>query len=93
MVLHEMGQVDKALQVFLQCLALDEDFHSAKRQVETVSSPPHICCVSQPEHRDLPVLKSGRCVFPPVLILVDSRPQLASSPSIQACLDSKFSVF
>lgn len=39
MVLHEMGQVDKALQVFLQCLALDEDFHSAKRQVEAVSLP------------------------------------------------------
>lgn len=37
MVLHEMGQVDKALQVFLQCLALDEDFPSAKRQVEKVS--------------------------------------------------------
>lgn len=36
MVLHEMGQVDNALQVFLQCLALDEDFHSAKRQVETI---------------------------------------------------------
>lgn len=39
MVLHELGQVDKALQVFLQCLALDEDFHSAKRQVEAVSLP------------------------------------------------------
>lgn len=39
MVLHEMGQVDKALEVFLQCLALDEDFHSAKRQVEAVSFP------------------------------------------------------
>lgn len=37
MVLHEIGQVDKALQVFLQCLALDDDFHSAKRQVEAVS--------------------------------------------------------
>lgn len=37
MVLHEMGLVDKALQVFLQCLALDDDFPSAKRQVEKVS--------------------------------------------------------
>lgn len=62
MVLHEMGQVDKALQVFLQCLALDEDFHAAKRQVETVSLPPHICCVSLRERRDLPVLKSDRWV-------------------------------
>ncbi len=26
MVLHEMGQVDESLQVFLQCLAVDEDF-------------------------------------------------------------------
>lgn len=36
MVLHEMGQVDESLQVFLQCLALDEDFPCAKRQVEKV---------------------------------------------------------
>lgn len=37
MVLHKMGQVEDSLQVFLQCLALDEDFPSAKRQVEKVS--------------------------------------------------------
>lgn len=36
MVLHEMGQVDESLQVFLHCLALDEDFPCAKRQVEKV---------------------------------------------------------
>lgn len=36
MVLHEMGQVDESLQVFLQCLAVDEDFPCAKRQVEKV---------------------------------------------------------
>lgn len=36
MVLHEMGQVDESLQVFLQCLALDEDFPCAKRQVEKI---------------------------------------------------------
>lgn len=35
-VLHEMGQVDESLQVFLHCLALDEDFPCAKRQVEKV---------------------------------------------------------
>lgn len=37
MVLYEMGQVDKSLQVFLQCLALDESFPFAKRQMEKVS--------------------------------------------------------
>lgn len=31
-----MGQVDDSLQVFLHCLALDEDFTLAKREVETV---------------------------------------------------------
>lgn len=36
MVLHEMGQVDESLQVFLHCLAVDEDFPCAKRQVEKV---------------------------------------------------------
>lgn len=36
MVLHEMGQVDESLQAFLHCLALDEDFPCAKRQVEKV---------------------------------------------------------
>ncbi|KAM9792870.1 LON peptidase N-terminal domain and RING finger protein 1 [Neosynchiropus ocellatus] len=36
MVLHDMGQVDESLQVFLQCLALNEDFPRAKRQVEKV---------------------------------------------------------
>uniref|UniRef100_A0A3B4Z524 LON peptidase N-terminal domain and RING finger protein 1-like n=1 Tax=Stegastes partitus TaxID=144197 RepID=A0A3B4Z524_9TELE len=33
MVLHEMGQVDESLQVFLHCLAVDEDFPCAKRQI------------------------------------------------------------
>lgn len=36
MVLHEMGQVDESLKVFLHCLAVDEDFPCAKRQVEKV---------------------------------------------------------
>ncbi|XP_029907810.1 LON peptidase N-terminal domain and RING finger protein 1 isoform X2 [Myripristis murdjan] len=36
MVLHEMGQVDESLQVFLHCLALDEDFPCAKRKVEMI---------------------------------------------------------
>lgn len=44
MVLHEIGQVDKALQVFLQCLAVDEDFPSAKRQVEKVSLSERCLC-------------------------------------------------
>ncbi|KAM9819531.1 LON peptidase N-terminal domain and ring finger 1, like isoform X1 [Syngnathus typhle] len=36
MVLHEMGEVDQSLQVFLNCLAMDEDFPCAKRQVEKI---------------------------------------------------------
>ncbi|XP_056136079.1 LON peptidase N-terminal domain and ring finger 1, like [Lampris incognitus] len=36
MVLHEMGQVDESLQVLLHCLALDEDFTCARRQVEMI---------------------------------------------------------
>lgn len=36
MVLHEMGQVDESLQVFLHCLTIDEDFPGAKRKVEKV---------------------------------------------------------
>ncbi|KAM4595472.1 LON peptidase N-terminal domain and RING finger protein 1 [Fundulus diaphanus] len=36
MVLHEMGQVDESLQVFLHCLTLDEDFPGAKRKVEKI---------------------------------------------------------
>ncbi|KAM6940543.1 LON peptidase N-terminal domain and RING finger protein 1 [Xenentodon cancila] len=35
-VLHEMGQVDESLQVFLHCLTTDEDFPGAKRQVEKI---------------------------------------------------------
>lgn len=35
-VLHEMGRVDESLQVFLQCLTVDEDFPGAKRQMERV---------------------------------------------------------
>ncbi|XP_060939561.1 LON peptidase N-terminal domain and ring finger 1, like [Limanda limanda] len=36
MVLHEMGQVDESLQVFLHCLSVDEDFPGAKIQVEKI---------------------------------------------------------
>ncbi|XP_077427530.1 LON peptidase N-terminal domain and RING finger protein 1 [Vanacampus margaritifer] len=36
MVLHEMGEVDESLQVFLNCLAVDENFSCAKRQVEKI---------------------------------------------------------
>lgn len=35
-ILQEMGHVDESLQVFLQCLALDENFHQAKREVELI---------------------------------------------------------
>lgn len=35
-IFQEMGHVDESLQVFLQCLALDENFHQAKREVELV---------------------------------------------------------
>ncbi len=35
-ILQEMGHVDDSLQDFLQCLALDENFHQAKQEVELV---------------------------------------------------------
>lgn len=35
-ILQEMGHIDESLQVFLQCLALDENFHQAKREVELI---------------------------------------------------------
>ncbi|KAL4640565.1 LON peptidase N-terminal domain and RING finger protein 1 [Arapaima gigas] len=35
-VLQEMGQVDESLQVFLQCLALHDDFMPAKKEVEKI---------------------------------------------------------
>ncbi|KAJ8001058.1 hypothetical protein DPEC_G00187230 [Dallia pectoralis] len=35
-VLQEMGETDDSLQLFLHCLALNEDFILAKRQVETM---------------------------------------------------------
>jgi hypothetical protein len=36
MVLHAMGQTDESLQVFLQCLAMDDNFTRARSQVEMV---------------------------------------------------------
>lgn len=35
-VLHEMGQVDESLKVFLHCLTISEDFPGAKRKVEKI---------------------------------------------------------
>lgn len=35
-ILQEIGHVDDSLQVFLQCLALDENFHQAKQEVELI---------------------------------------------------------
>lgn len=35
-ILQEIGHVDESLQVFLQCLALDENFHQTKQEVELV---------------------------------------------------------
>lgn len=76
MVLHEMGQVDKALQVFLQCLALDEDFHAAKRQVEAVSLPAvRVLRVAVGTPGSSSSFRS-RGVFRPVL-LTDSRLRVA----------------
>lgn len=39
-VLHDAGFLGDALQLFLQCLALDEDFAPAKLEVEKVISLP-----------------------------------------------------
>ncbi|XP_036435540.1 LON peptidase N-terminal domain and ring finger 1, like [Colossoma macropomum] len=35
-VLQEMGRVDESLQLFLQCLAVDENFQQAKEEVEKI---------------------------------------------------------
>ncbi|XP_030206987.1 LON peptidase N-terminal domain and RING finger protein 1 isoform X2 [Gadus morhua] len=40
MVLHAMGQTDESLQVFLQCLAMDDNFTRARSQVEMTDEPP-----------------------------------------------------
>uniref|UniRef100_A0AAV2LNV2 LON peptidase N-terminal domain and RING finger protein 1 n=2 Tax=Knipowitschia caucasica TaxID=637954 RepID=A0AAV2LNV2_KNICA len=50
MVLHEMGQVDASLQVFLQCLSIDEDFPTAKREVEKI-----LCSLLSPTHENVKV--------------------------------------
>uniref|UniRef100_A0A8C6WSG7 LON peptidase N-terminal domain and ring finger 1, like n=1 Tax=Neogobius melanostomus TaxID=47308 RepID=A0A8C6WSG7_9GOBI len=50
MVLHEMGQVDESLQVFLRCLSIDEDFPCAKRQVEKI-----LCDLLSPTHENVKV--------------------------------------
>ncbi|KAM9857601.1 LON peptidase N-terminal domain and RING finger protein 1 [Aulostomus maculatus] len=50
MVLHEMGQVDESLQVFLHCLAVDEDFPCAKRQVEKI-----LCALLSPVDENVKV--------------------------------------
>lgn len=39
-VLHDAGFLGDALQLFLQCLALDEDFAPAKLEVEKVIGSP-----------------------------------------------------
>uniref|UniRef100_UPI0037E7A8AD LON peptidase N-terminal domain and RING finger protein 1 n=1 Tax=Semicossyphus pulcher TaxID=241346 RepID=UPI0037E7A8AD len=49
-VLHEMGQVDESLQAFLQCLAVDEDFPCAKRQVEKI-----LCDLLYPDDENVKV--------------------------------------
>lgn len=41
-VLHDAGFLGDALQLFLQCLALDEEFAPAKLEVEKVISLPTI---------------------------------------------------
>ncbi|XP_041640834.1 LON peptidase N-terminal domain and ring finger 1, like [Cheilinus undulatus] len=50
MVLYEMGQVDESLQAFLQCLAVDEDFPRAKRQVEKI-----LCDLLSPDDENVKV--------------------------------------
>ncbi|XP_038569340.1 LON peptidase N-terminal domain and ring finger 1, like [Micropterus salmoides] len=50
MVLHEMGQVDESLQVFLHCLSVDEDFPCAKRQVEKI-----LCALLSPADENIKV--------------------------------------
>ncbi|XP_028313433.1 LON peptidase N-terminal domain and RING finger protein 1 isoform X2 [Gouania willdenowi] len=50
MVLHAMGHVDESLQVFLHCLAVDEDFPCTKRQVEKI-----LCDLLSPAYENVKV--------------------------------------
>ncbi|KAK2918960.1 LON peptidase N-terminal domain and ring finger 1 isoform X1 [Channa argus] len=50
MVLYEMGHVDESLHVFLHCLAVDEDFPCAKRQVEKI-----LCDLLSPDDENVKV--------------------------------------
>lgn len=91
MVFHEMGQVDKALQVFLQCLALDEDFHAAKRQVEAVSLPAvHLLRVGVREPRYSTSEESVALFLASVINWLQATCGIVSKH--WACYDSKISV-
>ncbi|XP_069924612.1 LON peptidase N-terminal domain and RING finger protein 1 isoform X2 [Oryctolagus cuniculus] len=71
-VLHDAGFLGDALQLFLQCLALDEDFAPAKLQVEKI-----LCDLLSPENlkedlkesswSSLPCVKNKPFVFPVVM--------------------------
>ncbi|XP_040822439.1 LON peptidase N-terminal domain and RING finger protein 1 isoform X2 [Ochotona curzoniae] len=71
-VLHDAGFLGDALQLFLQCLALDEDFAPAKLQVEKI-----LCDLLSPENlkedlkescwSSLPCIKSKPFGFPAVM--------------------------
>jgi hypothetical protein len=50
-VLQDAGFLGDALQLFLQCLALDEDFAPAKLQVEKVISLPTVIVQGSTRHR------------------------------------------
>lgn len=58
-VLYQMGQVDKSLQVFLQCLALDESFPCAKRHMEKVGASGLADGLSAGLHKCVSTPKSG----------------------------------
>ncbi|XP_045142501.1 LON peptidase N-terminal domain and RING finger protein 1 [Echinops telfairi] len=71
-VLHDAGFLGDALQLFLQCLALDEDFSPAKLEVEKI-----LCDLLSPENlkeglkesswSSLPITKSKAFGFPAVI--------------------------
>ncbi|XP_069924613.1 LON peptidase N-terminal domain and RING finger protein 1 isoform X3 [Oryctolagus cuniculus] len=96
-VLHDAGFLGDALQLFLQCLALDEDFAPAKLQVEKI-----LCDLLSPENlkedlkesswSSLPCVKNKPFVFPVVMGESQSPSELSPQQEKGVLLKRKLSL-
>ncbi|XP_062068913.1 LON peptidase N-terminal domain and RING finger protein 1 isoform X2 [Lepus europaeus] len=96
-VLHDAGFLGDALQLFLQCLALDEDFAPAKLQVEKI-----LCDLLSPENlkedlkesswSSLPCVKNKPFVFPVVMGESQSLSELSPQQEKGVLLKRKLSL-